>query len=104
MALGGPAEERLEAVLAIVAPDQHRLDPERAQPVDEPGETRLVPLAPGLRLALRETHEPHAAVGADERRDDPVDVGETLLPDGILDDHRHDVPTAVERRLPGLER
>ena len=82
LALGGPAEERLEHVLAIVAPDQHRLDSERAQSVDEPGEARLVTLAPRLRLAFPEPHEPDAAVGADERRDDPVDVGEALLQTG----------------------
>ncbi len=64
----------------------------------------LVRPPPRGRLAGAQPHEPRAPGCRGQRHDDAVDLRKALLPDGILDHDRDDVPAAVERVLPRFDR
>ena len=81
----------------LVRRDEHRLEIECPQPVEQVAAALLV-LIPGAGLprpsAGRDRRRPHLTGGL-ECDHEPADVGVALLPDGILDDDRHDLPAAL---------
>ena len=73
--LVGPLHERGEDVLAAARREQDRLDPERAELVEQRVAPPLVRAAALLRLAALQADEPHPPVRAGERDDEPSTGG-----------------------------